>query len=287
MSLQRLIAIALKTSLALTVFSVGLGARPQDIAFLSRRPGLLFRSLLSMNVAMPVAALWFALVFPLEPPVKLALIALMIAPVPPLLPGKLARTGADSSYSIGLFALVSILSCVTVPLTLWIMGALFGVTLHVPVSVIAEIIVPGLLVPLLAGAGINHFWPSLSARLRRPASIVATIGLAVAVVPIMIKFFPRMLELTGGGTIAAIVALAVIGLVTGHLCGGPDADTRAVLAMASATRHPAVAIAVASALFPEEERVPAAVLLYHVVCAIITGPYQLRATRAIARQRGG
>jgi BASS family bile acid:Na+ symporter len=82
-----------------------------------------------------------------------------------------------------------------------------------------------------------------------------------------------MVSLVGNGTIVAIVAFSLVGLVVGHLLGGPDSDDCAVLALATASRHPGVALAIASANFPGEKVVPAAVLLYLIVSAIVSIPY--------------
>ena len=55
--------------------------------------------------------------------------------------------------------------------------------------------------------------------------------------------------------------------------GGPDDEDRSVLALASAARHPGVAMAVASANFPDQKLAPAAILLYLLLSAILTIPY--------------
>jgi len=46
-----------------------------------------------------------------------------------------------------------------------------------------------------------------------------------------------------------------------------------VLALCTASRHPGIAIAIAAANFPDQKRVPAAVLLYLIVNGILSGPY--------------
>ena len=81
----------------------------------------------------------------------------------------------------------------------------------------------------------------------------------------------------------AIVAFSLAGLAAGHLLGGPDPDDRVVLALATASRHPGVALAIASANFPGQKLVPVAVLLYLIVSAIVSIPY-LTGRR---RQHGG
>ncbi len=77
------IKLALKAGIVLTVFDLGLSASPQDAAYLFRRPGQLLRSLLSMNVIMPLFAAAMIAVFDLHPAVKIALITLVVSPIPP------------------------------------------------------------------------------------------------------------------------------------------------------------------------------------------------------------
>ena len=81
------------------------------------------------------------------------------------------------------------------------------------------------------------------------------------------------LALTGNGPVTALAAFVVVGLAAGHCLGGLDSDDRPVLALATACRHPGVAIAIAVAVFPEEKAVLlAAVLLYMVVSGLVSIP---------------
>ena len=81
---------------------------------------------------------------------------------------------------------------------------------------------------------------------------------------------------------AALVAAAA--LLVGHELGGPDDVNRPVLALASAMRHPAVAIAIARAAFPDDKLVAPAVLLQFVVAALAALPYSRWAKRIAARR---
>jgi BASS family bile acid:Na+ symporter len=82
-----------------------------------------------------------------------------------------------------------------------------------------------------------------------------------------------MLALIGNGTLLGIIAFLVIGLAVGHLLGGPAPNDRTVLALATATRHPAVAVAIAQIVFPAEKAVLATTLLYMLVGLAVTLPY--------------
>jgi BASS family bile acid:Na+ symporter len=112
-------------------------------------------------------------------------------------------------------------------------------------------------------------------------SLIATLLLFSCAVAVLFSAWPAIVSLIGNGTIVALAAFVVIGLLTGHLLGGPGAEERSVLALASAARHPGVALAIASANFPEQKLAPAAVLLYLLVSAVLTIPYVMwaQATR--------
>src|SRR5215468_9327170 len=110
MSLTQLLPIVLQLSIGLMVFCVALETDPGDVMYLLRRPSLMLRSLLAMNVVMPILAVLIAVLFKLRPELKVALILLAVSPVPPVLPNKQAKAGGNVSYGIGLMLLAAILS---------------------------------------------------------------------------------------------------------------------------------------------------------------------------------
>ena len=73
----------------------------------------------------------------------------------------------------------------------------------------------------------------------------------------------------------------------GHTLGGPIADNRTALALATGTRHPGVAMAIASATFPEEKAVVAVVILHLLVSAIVCLPYVKWRSRVHNMATGG
>ena len=214
-----------------------------------------------------------AIVFDLLPPVKLALITLALSPVPPFIPGKAIKAGGHSAYMISLLVTMSILSLVVIPVSMMLIGRLYGLDVHVSPSAVARIVGVGILVPVALGVAIGWFAPTWAAALAKPVSIVAMILLAVDLVPILIKAWPAMYSLLDDGTVLAIVAITIVGLAVGHLLGGPERDDRVVLALSSASRHPAVAVAIASSVYPGEKLVGPAVLVDLIVVALVSVPY--------------
>jgi BASS family bile acid:Na+ symporter len=284
MSTAAFVTLVLQGSLALLVFAVGLKATPADTFFLPRHEGLFARSLLSMNVIMPLLALLVAVVFSLKHEVELALIAMAISPVPPFLPLKTAKAGGTASYMVSLLVTESLLAIVLVPFTMWFFGSLFGASLYVSPLVVARIVVIGILVPVLAGIIVRRVSATLADRIAKPANMVAIVFLFAGVLPLVVKLWRPMVSLVGDGTLLAIVALALAGLAIGHVLGGPERAHRPVLALATATRHPAVAIAALKAAFPNETHAPAAVILALITAAVVSLPYVKWSRSRVTRQ---
>ena len=59
------------------------------------------------------------------------------------------------------------------------------------------------------------------------------------------------------------------------------ANDRTVLALSTASRHPAIALAVAKGNFPEEPRLGAAIVLFLLVNLVIAFPYVTRQRRRV------
>jgi BASS family bile acid:Na+ symporter len=283
MSSSAIIMLAVKASLMLTVLAVGLRSKPGDATYLVRHPGLLARSVLAMNVLMPLLALWIAIVFALHPAVKLALIALTLSPVPPFLPNKMVRSGGHGSYVVGLFVAASLAAVVVVPVSVALLGSLFGLPFRMPPVEIATLVGASLLLPIALGIAIRRLAPIGAARAAGLVTRLATIVLVVALIPLLTSSWPAMRSLLGDGTLAAIVVMTLAGLGVGHLLGGPNRGDRVVLALATASRHPAVAISILTANFPHERVVPAAVVLALIVSAIVSVPYTAWTKRRIRR----
>ena len=282
MSIAAVVVVVVKASIALLVFGLGLHGTMRDAIHLFRHPHLLARALLSMSVVMPIAAMLIAMMFQLQPAVKVALIALAMSPVPPFLPGRALKAGGESSYTIGLLTATSLLAIVIVPVTVWVFATVFRVPFHVSSAEIARVVGGSVLIPLVIGVGVRHFVPVIADRAARPITMIATGILVLGMIPIVFSAWPEIEALVGNGTIVAIVVLTFIGLGVGHFLGGPDRDHRTVLALSSAARHPGVALAIASANMPGDKLVPAAILLALVFASLVSIPYLRRSAQVHA-----
>jgi BASS family bile acid:Na+ symporter len=276
MTLQQLVMLGLPASIILTVFGFGLRATVHDLEYLFRRPALLVRSLLAMLVAMPIVAIAIDRLFDLRPSVEIVLVALAFSPVPPLLPGKERKAGGQSGYALGLMAVAALLAIVTVPVSVWLLGQATGQPYDMSPAAIAGVVAKMMLLPLAAGLTVRALAPAFAQRSIRPLALTSTLLLALAVIAILASALPAVWSLIGGGTLVAMAAFVVIGLGIGHWLGGPHPEESAVLALSTACRHPAIALALAKANFPNEPLLGATVLLYLLVVTVVTPPYVRR-----------
>jgi BASS family bile acid:Na+ symporter len=207
----QLISLAIQVSMAMIVFCVALEATPHDVTSLLRRPGLLARSLLAMYVIMPVIAAALAANFGFHRALEIAIVALAVSPVPPILPSKEFKAGGSGSYVIGLLVLSALLAIVFVPLALEVLGRLFDRQAHMPMGAVARVVATSVLLPLAAGVIVRRFAPAFTARIARPLSIAGTVLLVAAFLPVLVKEWPALVAQIGDFTLLAIVVFVLAG----------------------------------------------------------------------------
>jgi bile acid:Na+ symporter, BASS family len=273
MSLRMIVGLALRASIMLTLLGFGLRATREDLLYLLRRPRVLVRSLVAMFVVMPLFAILMTRLVPFNRAVVIALIALSISPVPPILPRKVTKSGGHAPYGLGLMVTAASFSIVYVPLAVYVIGKYFHRPFAMGPDAVAKLIVLSVLAPLAMGMLFRKVAPGTAERISDPLARIAGIVLLIGVLCILAFSLPAAWALVGNGTILAFIAFAIVGLAVGHFFGGPGSGQRVTLALSTASRHPALALAIAGVNVPDERRVIYAVLLYLVVSALITIPY--------------
>ncbi|TGU89973.1 Na+-dependent transporter [Mesorhizobium sp. M00.F.Ca.ET.151.01.1.1] len=273
MTVQELIKLGITVSLVALVFALGLKAATGDLLYLVKRPGEMIRSIISMNIIMLIFAVGVALLFPLAIEIKIALIALAVSPVPPILPGKQTKAGGTQSFALSLLIVASIAAIALVPISIGIVGSIFHAEYYMPPTRVLRPVLVTVIAPLLVGVLVRRLLPTLAARIAGPISLFAVILLVVAAIPVVFTSGVTFWGQVGNGVIVLLALFTALGLFVGHLLGGPDPDDRTVLALATGTRHPAVAMAIASLNFPDEKAALAVMLWHLVIGAIVSIPY--------------
>jgi len=272
MDAKQLLTLAFQVAIIGTVFGFGLKSTKDDLLYVVQRPGLLIRSLLSVLVVMPILAILFVKAFDLRQTVEVVLVALAISPVPPLLPQKESKAGGRRSYGIGLMLFLGLVAIVAIPLVIEILERVFSRSFTADSGAIARIILIAVFLPLVAGMTVRMLMPRIAERLEKPVRIVANGLLIVGVVVLLAVSWEAIWAAIGSGTMLALIAFVVAGLLVGHLLGGPEREHSVVLALSTACRHPAIALAVAAANYPDQ-RFGGTIILYLLVSAIVCIPY--------------
>lgn len=272
MDARHLIVLALQVSIIGTVFSFGLNTTHADFRYLFGRPGLLFRSLLAVLIITPLMAIVLVQVFEFQRAAEIALVALAISPLPPLLPSKESRVVGNTSYGLALMALLALLSIVTVPLSVKVLEQVVGRPLNVPTAAIARMVSVAVLLPLLVGMAVRTLRPAVAERIEPVITLVAKILLILAAVALFAGMWRAILGAIGGGAVAAMIVFVVLALAIGDLLGQPEREHSIVLALSAASHHPAIALSIASANAPNEH-FAGTILLYLLVNLVFGGLY--------------
>ena len=273
MTAAKLIGLGINLSMALMVFAVAMraGLARTRIAFDS--PGLLARSLLCMYVVMPAIAVLMALSFDLSRSLELALLLLALSPVPPVLPGKQMKVGGSAEFVLGLLVVAAGAAIVVVPAGVAIIGRIFGRELDIPYAVVIPVVVTSVLLPVAAGIIVGRLAPGFAGKAARPLSIFAFVLLLLALLPLLYAGRHALAAQVGHYNVLAIVLFTLAGLAVGHALGGPEQDNRSALALATATRHPGVALAVLGVIAPDDKGPAVIVILYLLVGMVAAAPY--------------
>ena len=250
MSAAKLLGLGINLSMALMVFGVALSAGREDLHRAFQKPGLLLRSLAAMFVVMPVVAVLIAKNLDLNHALLVALLLLALSPVPPVLPTKQIKAGGSTSFVLGLLVIAALAAIVVAPAGVELIGRLFGRRLDVPYWAVIRPVAISVLLPVVLGIVVARAAPAFAARAVGPVSKAAGILLLVSFLPVLWVAWGAISAQMTNYTVVAIVAFVAIGLLAGHVLGGPEPGDRTALALATATRHPGVAIAVVHAIEP-------------------------------------
>ena len=272
-AVKQFLPLLLSLSLGALVLTVGLKADPGDLIYVLRRPTLLARAILAVQVIPPAAAavlIWF---LPLESAVKAGIMLMAISPVPPLVPGQELGVGARKEYAYGVYVAIALLTIIAVPLVYDMAAFLFGHGSTLPISLIASTVGTGVIIPLGLGMIIKRIAPAFAERVAPLVYKISMLLILLVFLPILVVIWPALKALIGDGTVLVMALLTAITLFGGHMLGGPAAVDRATLAVASSVRHPGIAILIANTTFGDK-RVTAAVLLYLIVGLVVGTLYK-------------
>lgn len=284
-TLKLVLPILIQAGLALLVLCVGLQSTLEDMLYVLRRPALLARAFIAISVVVPIVAVLTVKWLPLTLPVKVGVIMMSLAALPPFVPGAEMRAGGRRAYSYGLYVAFALLTVVIVPATVAVLDRLFGQDAGVSLAVLGREVLLSVLAPLAIGMLVHARWPDLAERLAPHINRIGMLMLLVIVALLIFRAWPAMVSLTGNGTILTVVIITLAAIAAGHVLAAPDPRDQVALATAAAVRHPGIALMVAGGYSPDK-RITAMIVLYVLVSFVIVTIYQ-QALKRLAKPHAG
>jgi bile acid:Na+ symporter, BASS family len=272
----------LMLAIMLQVVAVGVQIDPRDMWPVIRRPTWLLRVAIAMFVAVPVLAVILAKTFDIPIVMRGAIVLLAISAAAPLLPGKLLRLGSEITHDATLAAVTSVLAIVLVPLALKSLGIAFQRNVGITVAAVAGVLMTTFLLPLGVGMVARAvLGPARAVPLGDLAGDAGHIALVILVLLMIVAqratVFPLLWQ-----SVTVIALFAAGALLIGHLLGGPDPRERTSLAIAAVTRHPGLALLMASANFRMTQEMSLAVVAFVLGTALATIPYIIWRMRVLS-----
>ena len=258
-----------------SMLGMGLGLTVSQIITPLRNPRLVVLSLLANFVLMPLTALGLAALLRLDPPLGIGLLLLGTAAGAPFLP-KLAQLAKGSlAFSVGLMALLMVVTVVYLPLVLPLL--LPGVSVN-PVKIASSLFL-FMLVPLALGLAAKAWFSVVASRIKPVLDKVSNLSLILLVLLMIATNIKNVLAVFGTGGILAGLLLIAVGFGAGWLLGGPGMDTRPVLALGTAQRNIAAALVVGGQSFSDPK-----VVVMVIVVAIVGLLVLMPLSKALGRR---
>lgn len=267
-------------AIMLQVLAVGVHAEPAGLLSCVRRPLWVLRIIAAMFVGVPALAVALVKVSGAPVGMKVSILLMAIAAIAPLLPRKLFKIGVGAAFADSLSVVTMVLAVPLVPMTAVVLGAMFGRELVVPPASVAATLAQTFLVPFAVGMGLKAMLGTRARPFGEWANTISIIIIGGIVVVLVIvqrgTIFPVLWR-----SLPIVVAFAAGSLLIGHVVGGSDPAERTALAIATVTRHPGLALLIATATFPNLQVLPP-ILSLIIGCALVSIPYTSWRKRILA-----
>lgn len=276
--LSKASTVAMLCFVVSSMLAMGAGLTVTQTVEPLRNVRLVMLALLANFILMPLGAFVLAKVLWLEEPFRVGLLLLGCAAGAPFLPKLAELARGNLAFAVGAMVLLMVITVGYLPVVLPLL--LPGVTVH-PWKIARSLILL-MMLPLAAGLILRAFYESLAARVKPVLDRISNISLILLIVFITAANLSKVLEVFGTRGIFAGLLFIALGLGIGWLFGGPDNETRRVLALGTAQRNIAAALVVASQSF-SDPKVVVMVIVVAIVGLIILMPV----SRMLAKRAPG
>jgi BASS family bile acid:Na+ symporter len=277
-----LLTVFLPLSLAVIMFSLGLGLTLDDFRRVATRPLAFGVGALNQIVLLPIFAFIIASLSGLPPELSLGLMILAFCPggVTSNILTKFAK--GDVAMSVSLTAITSLLAVLTVP-PLAAMAANHFMGINAPPINVTSLAISMALItalPVALGIALRHFAPAIAARIEPVMSMIATILFVIIVVAALAQnwdVFTANLPVLGPSLVALNVILLLVGYGSARMLNLPR-PTASAIAIETGTQNATLGIAIGSIIAASSAALPAFSLpsgVYGITMYLVVLPFVL------------
>jgi BASS family bile acid:Na+ symporter len=234
---------------AVVMFSIGLRTSGGELVNILRSRSLFTRTLVANCLLIPALGLVLVRIFRLSPDASIGIVLLASIPGTPIALQFTRMSKTKLAFAATVTFVLSLVSVVMTPLAIEVMPLAVRRNER-PVLILIANIALYIALPLGVGIWAARRAPKAAQRLELPLSLLATIVFLFLMWETRLVRRQALETIRGGGAILAMLALLLLSMLIGWLIGGPDRETRRVLATSTGMRSVIVVLYVARYCFP-------------------------------------
>ena len=234
---------------AVVMLSIGLRTSQGELLDILRDRRLLARTLLANCIVIPVIGFLLVKIFPLAPDARIGILLLASIPGTPI---ALQFTRLAKTRLAFAAALTFVLSLVSIAMTPLVIATMPDMMRHdqKPLVYLLGSIALYIALPLGIGVWVTKRAPKVASKLVLPMGALATVAFLFLMWETRLMRHQAFDAIRGGGAILAMFLLLLLSMVLGWLIGGPDRETRRVVATSTSMRSVIVVLYIARFCFP-------------------------------------
>jgi BASS family bile acid:Na+ symporter len=234
---------------AVVMFSIGLRTSGRELVGILRNRALLARTLLANCVLIPAIGFLLVRVFPLTPDATVGILLLAAIPGTPIALQFTRMAKTRLAFAATTAFVLSLVSVAMAPLAIETMPQMLQRNER-PVLILTAHIALYIALPLCAGVLAARHAPNIAHKLVLPLGLLATVAFLFLMWETRLLRRQALNAIRGRGTILALFLLLLVSMFIGWLIGGPDRETRRVLATSTGMRSVLVVLYIARYCFP-------------------------------------
>jgi BASS family bile acid:Na+ symporter len=234
---------------AVVMFSIGLRTSGGELLNILQDRALFARTLMANCILIPAIGFLLIRIFPLNFEARIGILLLAAIPGTPIALQFTRMAKTRLAFAAAMTFVLSLVSIAMTPLAIEAIPQAAQRNER-PVLILIANIALYIALPLCAGMWAARRAPKIASRLVLPLGLLATVVFLFLMLETRSVRRQAFNAIRGGGTILAMLLLLLLSMLIGWLIGGPDRETRRILATSTGMRSVIVVLYIARYCFP-------------------------------------